>query len=220
MRIANISYSYGGIKTLCDVSLDIKPNCITGLIGPNGSGKSTFVNLATGMLIKGNKNLAIARTFQDSRIWNNLSILDNVLLTCLTRNVISSMINFKNNSKRAVQALEIVGLLHRKNELANILSYGQRKLLELARVIAWNRDVIFLDEIFAGLFPETREEIKAILIRLKQSGKSILVIEHDMETIKELCDFTYVLDCGVVIAEGETKNVLNNIKVKRAYLGI
>lgn len=223
LTASKVSKHFDGVKALTSVTFEAKSGAITGIIGPNGSGKSTLINVLTSM-IQGDTGRVkmgarFSRTFQDSRLWENVTVLDTILLSLQTRNVFASLITFSPQTAEAINIIKRIGLNHHTHTQARHLSYGQRKLLELGRALAGNTKILFLDEPFAGLFPETIEKIKAILLEEKKKGAAIVLIEHDMSIIKELCDYVYVLDSGKNIAEGSANEVLDNPKVKTAYLG-
>ncbi len=223
LYVTNISKHFDGIHALSDVSVEAKQGAITGIIGPNGSGKSTLINVLTGMLTKNSGTVimkgSFARTFQDARLWGNMSVIDTILISLETRGLLRSVFTFTTRSKEARSVIELIGLNHHIHTQARHLSYGQRKLLELGRALAGNTKILFLDEPFAGLFPEMIEVVKFILREEKAKGTAVILIEHDMSIIKELCDYVYVLDSGKNIAEGKAEEVLANQIVKTAYLG-
>jgi len=223
LHVTNISKHFDGIQALLGVSIEAKQGNITGIIGPNGSGKSTLINVLTGMLTKNSGTVTMkgsyTRTFQDARLWGNITVLDTILLSLETRSVLGSIFTFTTRSKEAHSVIKRIGLDHHIHTQARHLSYGQRKLLELGRALAGDTKILFLDEPFAGLFPEMIEVVKNILREEKEKGVAIILIEHDMSIIRELCDYVYVLDSGENIAEGKAEEVLANQIVKTAYLG-
>ncbi len=223
LQATNISKHFDGIQALSSISVECKQGTITGIIGPNGSGKSTLVNVLTGMLSKNSgkvvMNGSYARTFQDARLWGNLTVLDTILLSLEARGVLRSILTLAPHKNEAIAVIKRIGLDHHIHTQARHLSYGQRKLLELGRALAGDTKILFLDEPFAGLFPEVIHTVKAILSEEKAKGTAIILIEHDMAIIKELCDYVYVLDGGKNIAEGKVVDVLNDQSVKTAYLG-
>lgn len=227
-------------------SITFEPGKITGMIGPNGSGKSTMVNLLTGMIpfdsgfvhIGEHTKLSritphdlpdfgITRTFQDIRLFEQMPVLDNVLVVTTSRGVIGSL--FERHRKYhldiAEKVLKQVGLWEKRDSLAHDLSYGQRKLLEIARVLALNEDgqgtihTVLFDEPFAGLFPEMVKIVSDTLRLLRTEGKTVVLIEHNMDIIRELSDTIVVLDSGKVIASGQPEVVLALPNVIEAYLG-
>lgn len=223
LQATNISKHFDGVQALSSISFTAKQGGITGIIGPNGSGKSTLVNVLTNMIEK-NKGTVVmkgnfSRTFQDSRLWGSVTVLDTILLSLQTRTLIDSIFTFAPKTKQALNIIKRIGLEHHIHTQARHLSYGQRKLLELGRALAEDTKILFLDEPFAGLFPEMIEAIKIILREEKDNGTAIILIEHDMSIIKELCDYVYVLDSGKNIAEGKAEDVLEDKAVKTAYLG-
>ncbi len=223
LEITNISKHFDGIQTLSSVSLSAKRGQITGIVGPNGSGKSTLINIVSGMETqqKGKISMqgAFSRTFQDSRLWGHMTVLDTILISLQTRSVLRSIFTFAPKAHLAREVIKRIGLEHYTNTQARHLSFGQRKLLELGRALAGDTKILFLDEPFAGLFPEMIASISTILKEEKNNGTAIVLIEHDMSIIKELCDHVYVLDGGKNIAEGNAHDVLQDKLVQAAYLG-
>lgn len=219
----NISKNFGGIRALKRVSFSCERATVLGLIGPNGSGKSTLVNVLTKMLPHdiGSINVegGFSRTFQDVRVWENMTVLDNVLLMTQAHGLIASIMEFRADEVKARAAIAKVGLEKYTEFHAKHLSYGQRKLLEIARALATSAPNLFLDEPFAGLFPEMVERVKNIINEERIRGASIVLIEHDMSVIRELCDHVIVLDAGKVIAKGTVEEALNDKDVIEAYLG-
>lgn len=231
---------FDGVKAADKLSLAIPENKIIGLVGPNGSGKTTLTNILTGMVpfdagtvvfasgitLKAIKPydvaaLGVTRTFQNIRLFEQMTVLDNLLVVLTKRSVFGSMFerDGEGREKRAKELLERVGIWNKRDELAKNLSYGQRKLLEISRALAMNPDVILLDEPFAGLFPEMVKLVKGIVTELRERGKTVLLIEHDMQIIRDLCDYVFVLDAGKLLAEGEPEAVLKKREVIEAYLG-
>jgi ABC-type branched-subunit amino acid transport system ATPase component len=223
MHARNISKSFGGIHAVQNVSFDCDEGTVVGLIGPNGSGKSTLINVLTKMLVPDSGTVSIkggfGRTFQDVRVWEHMTVLDNVLLVTQAHGLVASLLEFRTHDSKAHIAIERVGLSKRVDTYASYLSYGQRKLLEIARVLATDAQNLFFDEPFAGLFPEMIEQVKKIILDEKKRGASIILIEHDMSVIRELCDSVVVLHAGEKIAEGTVLEVLSSIEVIEAYLG-
>jgi ABC-type branched-subunit amino acid transport system ATPase component len=150
-----------------------------------------------------------------------MTVLDNILVILTSRHVVSSLFE-KHDSyhlKKAEDILNVVGLWDKRHQLAHNLSYGQRKLLEIARVLAMDAKIILLDEPFAGLFPEMIKTVVKVINNLKQQGRTIILIEHNMALIRELCDHLFVLDGGELLAHGKPNEVLKEKKVIEAYLG-
>jgi branched-chain amino acid transport system ATP-binding protein len=223
IQATHITKSFGGVRAVRDVSLTCKPSTITGLVGPNGSGKSTLVNVLTHMLSKDSGVIKIdggfGRTFQDVRVWEHMTVLENVLLMTQAHGLLASLMEFRVDEARARSVIARVGLEGSMNVHARHLSYGQRKLLEIGRALAAGAPNYFFDEPFAGLFPEMIERVKNIILGEKAHGASIVLIEHDMSVIRELCDSIVVLDAGKVIARGNVEETLSNPEVVEAYLG-
>ncbi|OGF92690.1 MAG: hypothetical protein A2626_03455 [Candidatus Nealsonbacteria bacterium RIFCSPHIGHO2_01_FULL_38_55] len=238
--IRGLTKRFDGVKAVDGLSMDIEKGKITGIIGPNGSGKTTLVNLLSGMIgidggmiivddalelsnIKPYDILAygITRTFQEARLFNQMTVLDNVLAVLTERNVFGALFEKHNDYHlgKAKEALEKVSLWEKRNELAANLSYGQRKLLEIARAISTQAEIYLLDEPFAGLFPEIIKTVSGIIKNLKQEGKTVILIEHNMELIRELCDYAIVMDSGKLLAQGKPEEVLEKREVMEAYLG-
>lgn len=240
LAVKDITKSFGGVRAVDHIDIVFEQNAITGIIGPNGSGKSTFVNLLTGIIpfdsgmvvvsdavafkkIRSDEAMAygITRTFQNVRLIQQMSVLDNVLVVLTERNVWGAL--FERHNKvhldMAEDVLRRVGLWEKRNEHAANLSYGQRKLLEVARATSMNAKIYLFDEPFAGLFSEMRKTVSGILRELRGGGAAVVLIEHNMDLIRELADVCYVLDSGKVIAHGTPDHVLRQEHVIEAYLG-
>lgn len=240
LQLKNFAKHFGGVKAVSGVDCSIEAGKITGLIGPNGSGKSTLINLVTGIIPKDKGVLVISdavhvekirpcdmreykitRTFQNVRVFEQMSVLDNIMLALTHRSMWRTL--FERNTKiyldRAEDILKLIGIHEKRHEQALSLSYGQRKLLEIGRAIATDADIILFDEPYAGLFPEMIKKVSDILKKLREEGKAIVLVEHNMEIIRDLCDHLVVMDSGTVLAEGDPKTVLARRDVVEAYLG-
>lgn len=220
MEVKNLSKSFGGVAAVVDCSFSIDEGKIVALVGPNGSGKTTVFDLITGFVkpdngqifIKGESieglrpddiaQKGLSRTFQLIRLFPKLTCLDNLLLAKPQRgeNFWTALLKpffvreeEKTNAKRGLEFLRLVGLEKKKNTLAENLSYGQQKLLEIARALATEGELFLLDEPMAGVHPRMRQKLKRVLRKLKDMGKTILFIEHDMKTVKDLAEQTIVL---------------------------
>ncbi len=235
----HLTKSFGGINAVDHLSIDFKPGIITGIVGPNGSGKTTLTNLFTGVSEITNGNIVIkntelrkikpydiftygmTRTFQIVRLFEQMTVLDNILVVLTERNVFSALFekHKKFHLEQAENVLKKVGLWEKRNHLAVNLSYGQRKLLEIARAVATESDIYFFDEPFAGLFPEMVKTVISVLKELKEQEKTVILIEHNIEIIRELCDYLFVLDSGKLLAKGHPKEILERKDVIEAYLG-
>lgn len=242
----NLEKRFLGVNAVDRLSLQFNPAQVTGLIGPNGSGKSTLINTLTGLhSIDGGQILVgertslskiapfeipdyeMTRTFQDVRLFEQMTVLDNILLVLTERNVLGAFFEKHKlfHLEKAEEVLERVGLWQKRGELASSLSYGQRKLLEIARVLAMTHsptggsEIFFFDEPFAGLFPEMVKLVASVIQELRTKGKTVILVEHNMDLIRELCDHVYVLDAGKLLAEGTPEEVLARPDVVEAYLG-
>jgi len=247
LQVQNLYKEFDGIKAVNDLSFEIEEKSITALIGPNGSGKTTTFNLISGFLIPAEGSIyfngqeitsfspykisrrGIGRTFQNIRLFPQISVLDNVMLglNYETGDRFSSGLfqtkrmkkEEAENIKKAEKLLKYVGLSEKRDALAENLSHGQRKLLELARILALEPKIFLLDEPIAGLFPETKRTMFGLIRKLKESGKTILFIEHDLHSVMDIAEKIIVLDHGKKIAEGAPEEIIKNKEVLKAYLG-
>tara|TARA_Y100000310_G_scaffold334233_1_gene413544 strand:- start:74182 stop:74940 length:759 start_codon:yes stop_codon:yes gene_type:complete len=246
LHIKNLNKHFGGIKAVKDCSFEVKENEIVALIGPNGAGKTTVFNLLTGFIkpdkghvhYKGTpllgvkpykiSNLGITRTFQLIKLLPKLTLVENLLIAKQQSGEHLLNIMFKpkyikheekENRNHCVELLDLVGLKDKRNHYAKNLSYGQQKLVEIARILATDADLLLLDEPVAGVNPVMRAKIKNILKKLKEQGKTILFIEHDMKFVMDIADRVVVLDYGTEIATGTPKQIQKNPRVLQAYLG-
>ena len=250
LETKDLGISFGGLKAAQDVNIRIKKNQIYGLIGPNGAGKTTIFNLLTGVYkptagtfcldgeeLKGLpqdkiNHKGIARTFQNIRLFNNMSVVRNVMvglhnLPEYQCSVVESLFRLPRHFKmekamreRAKELLRIFDLEQERNSLACNLPYGKQRKLEIARALATNPKILLLDEPAAGMNPhETEDLAKTIRFIRDNFDMTILLIEHDMKFVAGLCDEITVLNFGTVLAEGDTKTVLQNPEVIRAYIG-
>ena len=250
LETKGLGISFGGLKAAQDVNLKIKKNEIYGLIGPNGAGKTTVFNMLTGVYqptygtfylngeeLKGLpqhviNHKGIARTFQNIRLFNNMTVIRNVMvglhnLDEFKCNPFLSMFRFPQHfdaetrmRERAKEILDIFGLLEERNALACNLPYGKQRKLEIARALATNPKLLLLDEPAAGMNPqETAELMDTIRFVRDNFDMTILLIEHDMSLVKGICDNVTVLNFGTTLAQGSVEDALNDPEVIKAYLG-
>jgi ABC-type branched-subunit amino acid transport system ATPase component/ABC-type branched-subunit amino acid transport system permease subunit len=239
LSLEEVTKTFGGVIALDSCAFSIAAGTITGLIGPNGSGKSTALNVITGFYcpdrgairyrgidLVGRKPhriraLKIARSFQETRVFGNLSVLDNVVAPISARSGLGLLHprHEKAEVEQALELLQFVGIAHLKGEKAKNLSYGQQKLLEFASVIISDPDIVLLDEPAAGVNPVLLEQLMDLIVALNRKGKTFLIIEHDMGVIMKYCNPIIVLDSGQKIAEGTPAQIQANSRVLEAYLG-
>lgn len=243
----DLSKSFGGLKAVDKAQINVKQNTITGLIGPNGAGKSTLFNLLSNFLkpdegrvlfqgkpIQNSPPHQIAkqgfiRTFQVARVLSRLTVLENMLLGKQQQtgeNLISVIFQGgkirreeKQNREKAMTVLESVGLADKAYDYAGALSGGQRKLLEMARTLMTNPQLILLDEPAAGVNPTLINQICEYIFNWNSQGISFLIIEHNMDVIMSLCSHIWVLAEGSNLADGTPEEIQTNEKVLGAYLG-
>lgn len=243
LRVINLTKHFGGVAAVQDCTFSVAEGRITGLIGPNGAGKTTVFNLISGILPadKGETWLGrndithlaphqraiagMARTFQQVRLFRNLTVADNIALA-RTHGDDQFLTGLLRGGK-GIDAVEIqsflklVGLDVPLDRVASDLSYGQAKLLELARAIAFPHKLLMLDEPVAGVNPKLRDDLKIILRRLRdERNETTLVIEHDMDFVMDIADRIIVMDQGTVLAEGTPQEIQKNKEVLEAYIGV
>ncbi len=240
IEIRNLTKRFDGVTAVNNLSLTLEGGKITGIVGPNGSGKTTLVNLLSGFLpIDGGtvilddaiavkkirphkiKSYGITRTFQDIRLFEQMSVMDNILVVLTERNLWCALFECHNpgHLQKAEEVLRMIDLWDKRDEPASSLSYGQRKLLEIGRAVSMEARVYLFDEPFAGLFPGMAGIVESILKQLRNQGCAVVLIEHDMDLIRGLTDYVFVLDSGVLLAEGRPHEVLRDRKVVEAYIG-
>lgn len=250
LKTENLGISFGGLKAVQDLNLEIKEGQLYGLVGPNGAGKTTVFNMITGVYKpttgkfwldgenltgKGQETInhkGIARTFQNIRLFNNMTVIRNVLVglhnqpefkCSLIESILRLPRHFKTEKamrERAKEILRIVGLEEERNNLSCNLPYGKQRKLEIARALATNPKLLCLDEPAAGMNPNETAELMDIVRHIRDEyNVTILLIEHDMKFVSGLCDEITVLNFGTVLAQGAPEVALNDPEVVKAYIG-
>lgn len=248
LEVQNLSIFFGGLRAVDDFNIEVENGCLYGLIGPNGAGKTTVFNLLTGVYkpnegiirldgkdITGMRTIeinqaGIARTFQNIRLFKKLSVLDNVKAGLHNHHKYSAVSGIlrlpsyraaeKEMDREAAELLEVFGLSEEAETLADNLSYGKQRKLEIARALATRPRLLLLDEPAAGMNPnETQELMDTIRFVREKFDMTILLIEHDMKLVSGICEQLTVLNFGRILCQGKTSDVLNNPEVIKAYLG-
>lgn len=248
LEVRQLTKHFGGLTAVGDVSLELHEGELVGLIGPNGAGKTTLFNLLTGVyepsegtvsldgsLLNGKSpdkiaSLGLSRTFQNIRLFKNMTVLDNVLVGMCNHqkpNLLASFLRlpkfYTNEAQLKEQALALLAMFELANEadtLAKNLPYGQQRRLEIVRALATKPKILFLDEPAAGMNPQETAELTALIRRIKEEfGITIILIEHDMSLVMEVTERIYVLEYGRLIAHGTPDEIRSNKRVIEAYLG-
>lgn len=252
LKVHKLTKSFGGLTAVLNVAMELKQGELVGLIGPNGAGKTTVFNLLTGVYVPTSGSIVlekdgvqqelqglkphrickagVARTFQNIRLFKDLTVFDNVRIA-MHKNVkyglLSSFLHlpsYHREEKRIREAtmelLKIFKLDGKKDEYAKNLPYGEQRHLEIARALATNPSLLLLDEPAAGMNPAETAQLTELIKWIKEKfNLTILLIEHDMSLVMKICERIYVLDYGILIAEGTPDEIRSNKRVIEAYLG-
>lgn len=242
LRLENVARSFGGVRALNDVSCDIPEGRIVGVIGPNGAGKTTLFNLITGayqvssgtVFYEGRDitsqrpyriaRLGIARTFQNIRLFVGMTVWEHLLVAqphfeATWRRLLPTRFADPQARRKAEEALVTFGLEDVRERQAQSLPYGIQRKVEMARAMTAGPKLLLLDEPVAGMNHDEALELRRLMLELRERGLTILLIEHDMTFVMNLCDYLYVLDFGQLIAQGDPASVRANPAVLDAYLG-
>ncbi|MGD6746099.1 ABC transporter ATP-binding protein [Streptomyces sp. BH106] len=246
LQASGVTMRFGGLTAVRNVDLNVDQGEIVGLIGPNGAGKTTFFNCLTGLYVptegkvsyQGNTlppqphlvtQAGVARTFQNIRLFANMTVLENVLVGRHTRTkegLWSALLRGpgfrkaeRGSEERAMELLDFIGLSHKRDHLARNLPYGEQRKLEIARALASEPGLLLLDEPTAGMNPQETRATEELVVAIRDMGIAVLVIEHDMRFIFNLCDRVAVLVQGEKLVEGTSEEVQGDERVIAAYLG-
>jgi len=246
LEASHVTMRFGGLTAVDDVSMQVREGEIVGLIGPNGAGKTTFFNCLTGLYIPTEGRVALrgktlppkprqvviagmARTFQNIRLFSNMTALENVMVGRYCRTSAKALTSILRGPKfhreeaatraRAQELLDYVGLGHATELLARNLPYGDQRRLEIARALATDPQLLLLDEPTAGMNPKETEDTMHLIFKIRDSGLSVVVIEHDMRFIFGLCDRVLCLVRGALLVEGTPEEVQSDPRVIEAYIG-
>jgi branched-chain amino acid transport system ATP-binding protein len=242
LQLSDVTKSFGGIKALSGLSCEVRQGQIVGVIGPNGAGKTTLFNVITGAYRANSGDVYLdqqptthwrpyriaragaVRTFQNIRLFSSMTVWEHLLVAqpgqgSLWRKALPTGWADRAAIARAEQVLEFFGLKDVRHQSARALSYGTQRKVEMARALTANPKLLLLDEPVAGMNHDEADEIRHLMLRLRDDGLTILLIEHDMGFVMNLCDYLYVLDFGILIAKGLPDEVRSDPIVMDAYLG-
>lgn len=248
LEVKDLVVKFGGVTALNKVNLHVREGEVAALIGPNGAGKTTVFNIVTGyytpvsgdVLVDGNSvvgkrpykiaRAGLARTFQNIRLFGEMTALENVATAADAMNksgLLGSLVGIPRSRhdearsmEKAHELLTFIGLDHRAEQLAKNLPYGDQRRLEIARALALEPKVLLLDEPAAGFNPQEKVELGNLILKIRDNGNAVLLIEHDMSLVMKISDRVSVLDFGQKIAEGTPKEIQNDQRVIDAYLGV
>jgi branched-chain amino acid transport system ATP-binding protein len=248
LEVKDLVVKFGGVTALNKVNLHVSEGEVAALIGPNGAGKTTVFNIVTGyyspvsgdVLVDGNSvvgkrpykiaRAGLARTFQNIRLFGEMTALENVATAADALNksgLLGSLVGIPRSRhdearsmEKAHELLTFIGLDHRAEQLAKNLPYGDQRRLEIARALALEPKVLLLDEPAAGFNPQEKVELGNLILKIRDNGNAVLLIEHDMSLVMKISDRVSVLDFGQKIAEGTPKEIQNDQRVIDAYLGV
>ncbi len=228
IRLERLAVSYGGVRALDGLTIELEPGRVYGLIGPNGAGKSTAVNVITGVtraasgrIFIGDRDVTgapahararagMARTFQNLALFQSLTVRENIATGALHHGRGTAAVD---------EALRAFNLVEYQYDLTQALSLGIRKRVELARALISDPRLLLLDEPAAGLTPEDMSDLTGRVRQLRNSGGTVLIVEHNMPLVMSLCEYVFVLEFGQLIAQGTPKEVKENARVQSAYFG-
>jgi len=237
LEIKGLSKAFGGLQALLNFDLTVNQGDLIGVIGPNGAGKTTVFNLITGflradsgeVLFKGNRithlkpyqivNQGMVRTFQLGDLFKEMTVLENVMIPCFSHRAKARRADGKKAWKMALEFLEEVGLGDRFNESAGNLAFGELRLLDIARAMATDPEILLLDEPFSGLDVQDAAVLSKAIQGMHQRGQTMIIIEHRLKDLLKLVKGVVAIVFGHKIAEGTPEEIMNNEKVITAYLG-